>query len=207
MDNLILKILAIVFLLASVNAGAQINTLDSQQQINMDADHSELDLATSTAIFHNLRILQGTTRIEASRAETSAVTSFTDSEWQFRGDVEIDVGTTRIRADSATLTFLNHQLVNAKVGGSPAQFSDIDEANGQTTEGAAEKFDYDLASNTVRFENNASLRNADNEISGKLLLYNVTNRQVIFEGDAQSGERVRITVQPPAATDEATPDP
>ncbi|MFK8052937.1 MAG: lipopolysaccharide transport periplasmic protein LptA [Woeseiaceae bacterium] len=214
MDNLPLKFLVLFLLCISASLSAQTNVIDRRLPIVMDADHSELDLKTSTTVFYGLRITQGATRIEADNAETSSGTSFADSKWEFEGDVQIDVGTTKIRADSAVLTFLNHELVNAEVGGKPATFSDINPGTGESTEGAAKRFDYDLSSNTVRFEDDAKLRSADNEVTGKLLVYNVTNQQIVFEGDPQSGERVRITVQPPAAEDSssseddpANPDP
>jgi lipopolysaccharide transport protein LptA len=170
--------------------------------IVMDADHSEIDLTSNTTIFYGLRITQGATRIAADRAQTSAVTDFADSNWQFSGGVEIDVGTARIRASQATLRFLNHQLVNARVAGDPAQFSDTNAVTGAITEGAAETFDYDLAKDLVRFENNARISDQANEVTGKLLIYNVARQQVLFEGDAATGERVKIVIQPPDEPDE-----
>ncbi|MEM7764421.1 MAG: LptA/OstA family protein [Pseudomonadota bacterium] len=197
MANLHSSLTLLALLLVATGSHAQSAALDRRLPIDIDSDQSTLDLASGMMMHRNLRITQGATRIEAERAESSANRTFADSEWQFSGNVRIDVGETRIRAEKAVLRFVNNQLINAKVDGDPAQFSDIDERNGQTIEGAARNFDYDLERNTVRFENDARLRNADSEVSGRLLVYNVTDKQIVFEGDETNGERVRITVQPP----------
>lgn len=188
--------LALALILAAAPANAQV-TPDRAQRIFMDAQSSEIDLAGNTTVFYGLRITQGATRIAADRAETSAGTNFADSNWQFTGKVEIDVGTARIRAQQATLKFLNHQLVNARVAGKPAQFTDTNALTGVVTEGAAEKFDYDIEQELVRFEDNARISDATNEVTGKLLVYNVAKQQIVFEGDAETGERVKIIIQPP----------
>ena len=171
----------------------------------MDADRSELDLRQNRSIFYGLRITQGATRIEAERAETSAGTDFTDSRWRFAGDVRIDVGETRIRGGSADLHFVNHELVSARVAGSPATFTDTDQRSGRRTSGAAESFYYELAAGRVTFEGNARIEDGENEVSGSALVYAVEEQRVLFEGDEDSGEKVRITITPPdsQALDEA----
>lgn len=193
---------AMMMTLLAAEARAQSAAIARQLPIVMDADHSELDLDSNTTVFFGLRITQGATRIEADRAETSSGTNFADSDWQFQGNVQIDVNNSEIRADRATLKFLNHQLRSARVRGTPARFSGRNPASGELTKGAAERFDYDLESGIVRFENNARLEQGENEVTGKLLLYNVARQQVVFEGDQDTGERVRITVQPPAREDD-----
>lgn len=187
------------------DAVAQRAALDRQLPIDIDSDQSTLDLASGRMMHRNLRITQGATRIQARAAESSASRSFADSEWSFSGNVEIDVGETRIRAESATIRFLNNELISAKVNGSPAEFSDINATTGEQIEGAADKFDYDFEGNTVRFIDNARIRNADNEVTGKTLIYNVTAQKIIFEGDSDNGERVRITVQPPEEDGDSAP--
>ncbi|MEM7612519.1 MAG: lipopolysaccharide transport periplasmic protein LptA, partial [Pseudomonadota bacterium] len=158
---------------------------------------STTDISRNTTKFRGLRITQGATRIEAEQAETTAGTDFADSTWQFSGNVRIDVGSAEIRAEQADLRFLNHELVSARVAGQPAEFRDTNALTGQVTEGAAEQFDYDVANELVRFENNARISDSVNEVKGKLLVYDVAAQQVMFEGDEETGERVRIVIQPP----------
>ena len=205
MASLRLSFVILLAIAAVPLASAQL-TPDRNLPIDIDADRSEIDLASNTTTFYGLRIIQGATRIAADRAQTSAGTDFSDSNWRFSGDVEIDVGTARIRARQATLRFLNHQLVNAKVAGEPAQFSDTNPLTGVVTDGAARTFDYDLKEDLVRFENNARISDGTNEVTGKLLVYNVARQQVLFEGDAATGERVKIVIQPPQQPDDDEED-
>ena len=166
--------------------------------IVLDADNSSLDLANNASVFHQLRITQGTTRIEAERAETEARTDFSDSEWVFAGNVRIDVGESRIEADTANLYFVNRQLKRATVDGSPARFEDRDPLTGNITRGQADTFIYDFDAGIVRFEENARVADDSNEITGALLVYDVAAKKIDFEGDSDAGERVQIIIQPPA---------
>lgn len=192
--------LMLLLLLCASSAQAQ-STAARRLPINMDADSSEVDLR-GVAVFHGLRITQGTLRIAADRAQTRSGTEFADSKWQFSGNVRINVEGSEIRADNAELAFLDHQLVNAKVSGKPATFRDNNSNKGTLTQGWANTFDYDIASAVIRFEDNARIKSADNEVAGKLLLYNVNEQRIVFQGDESSGERVKITIQPPAANGE-----
>ena len=55
----------------------------------------------------------------------------------------------------------------------------------------------------VRFEGNARISDSTNEVTGALLVYDVEAQQVAFEGDSETGERVKIVVQPPEDAAEA----
>lgn len=198
------RAIAALLLAACASAGQAQLAVERGLPIVMDADNSELDLADNKTVFYGLRITQGATRIEAARAETTAGTNFADSNWQFAGNVEIDVEGASIRAASAELRFVDHRLVRARVTGEPARFIDKRPGIATVTEGQAERFDYDLDEGIVRFEGNARISDSTNEVTGALLVYDVEAQQVAFEGDAETGERVKIIVQPPEdAADEA----
>ena len=198
-------IAATLLSLLTAGASAQL-AVEPGLPIVMDADNSELNLADNTTVFYGLRITQGATRIEARRAETAAGTNFADSSWQFSGNVEIDVEGASIRAEQAELRFMSHRLVNARVTGEPARFIDQRAGTSAITEGQAERFDYDLDAGIVRFEGNARISDDNNEVTGALLVYDVNGQQVAFEGDAETGERVKIVVQPPADAGDAVED-
>lgn len=186
-------------LLAACGVAAQAQlAVERGLPIVMDADNSELNLADNTTVFYGLRITQGATRIEAARAETTAGTNFADSRWRFAGNVEIDVEGASIRASQAELRFVDHRLVRARVTGEPARFIDKRPGAVAVAEGQAERFDYDLDTGIVRFEGNARISDDTNEVTGALLVYDVEAQQVAFEGDEETGERVKIVVQPPA---------
>ena len=87
--------------------------------------------------------------------------------------------------------------MRARVTGEPARFIDQRPGVAAVTEGQAERFDYNLDEGIVRFEGNARISDNTNEVTGALLVYDVEAQQVAFEGDAETGERVKIVVQPP----------
>lgn len=186
--------LIIMFWMACLSANAQVRQ-DTNLPILLDAANSSLDLANNKSVHTRLRITQGATRIEADRADTELRSDFSDTLWRFRGNVSIDVGTASIRAQAADLYFKKNRLVSATVSGTPATFRDQDAQTGEITRGQAQSVIYDLDTELVRFENDASIANASNEISGKLLIYNVQAQKIEFEGDAD--ERVQIVIQPP----------
>ncbi|MEM9172127.1 MAG: lipopolysaccharide transport periplasmic protein LptA [Pseudomonadota bacterium] len=191
----VLTTLTILVVLSCAASVAQIQT--ANLPILLDAENSSLDLANNRSVFQGLRITQGSTRIEARQAETAARSDFTDSEWAFSGEVSVKVGSARINADTATLYFSQRELKQARVSGNPARFEDRDPVTGAITRGQAQTFVYDLATGIVRFENNARVADERNEVAGKLLVYNVAEKKVEFEGDAAAGERVQIVIQPP----------
>ncbi|MEO0575898.1 MAG: lipopolysaccharide transport periplasmic protein LptA [Pseudomonadota bacterium] len=182
-----------------LNAAAQVQQ-DTSLPILLDAANSSLDLANNRSVHTRLRITQGATRIEADRADTELASDFSDTLWRFRGNVSIDVGTASIRAETADLYFKKNRLVSATVTGLPASFRDQDALTGEVTRGQARSVVYDLDTELVRFENDASIANASNEISGKLLIYNVQAQKIEFEGDED--ERVQIVIQPPPQENE-----
>ncbi|MEL7024299.1 MAG: LptA/OstA family protein [Pseudomonadota bacterium] len=183
----------------AATAGAQ-----TQDTIFFDAANSETVMSENRTVFYRLRITQGSMRIEAERGVTQADTDFSQSRWQFEGNVEIDINNAEIRAGTADLQFDNYELVRAEVEGDLASFSDTNVETGELTEGEAKRFVYNLSDQVVRFEGNAQIRDALNTVTGGLLKYDLANQSIVFEGNEQSGERVRITIQPPPeASDEA----
>lgn len=177
------------------SAGAQ-----NQDTIFFDAANSETVMSENRTVFYRLRITQGSMRIEAERGVTQADTDFSQSRWQFDGAVEIDINNAQIRADAADLQFNNYELVRAEVEGDLASFSDTNIETGELTEGQAQKFVYNLSDQVVRFEGQAEIRDALNTVTGGLLKYDLANQSIVFEGNEQNGERVRITIQPPPET-------
>ncbi len=180
------------------------------QTIFFDAANSNTIVSENRTVFYRLRITQGNMRIEAEKGITQAGTDFSESSWEFEGNVEIDIENAEIRADAADLKFINYELVRAEVEGEPASFSDVNAETGERTEGQAERFVYNLSDQVIRFEDSTSIRDSRNSVTGRLLKYDLVNQNIVFEGDEQSGERVRITIQPPPdaqdpeALDEAT---
>ena len=155
----------------AATAGAQ-----TQDTIFFDAANSETVMSENRTVFYRLRITQGSMRIEAERGVTQADTDFSQSRWQFEGNVEIDINNAEIRAGTADLQFDNYELVRAEVEGDLASFSDTNVETGELTEGEAKRFVYNLSDQVVRFEGNAQIRDALNTVTGGLLKYDLANQ-------------------------------
>lgn len=194
--NWLAGFLCVTLLAASQAVWSQ---LQSTMPIVFDAANSETLISQNKTVFYRLRITQGTMRIEAEKGTTEAGTDFAESRWEFEGNVEIDINNAEIRADAATLEFVDYQLARADIGGRPATFSDINAQTGEKTEGQAQRFVYNLTDQIIRFEESARIRDARNIVEGKLLRYDLANQNIAFEGNEETGERVRITIQPPPA--------
>ena len=183
----------------AATAGAQ-----TQDTIFFDAANSETVMSENRTVFYRLRITQGSMRIEAERGVTQADTDFSQSRWQFEGNVEIDINNAEIRAGTADLQFDNYELVRAEVEGDLASFSDTNVETGELTEGEAKRFVYNLSDQVVRFEGNAQIRDALNTVTGGLLKYDLANQSCVFECIDHSGERVGLSILPTTeASDEA----
>lgn len=195
--------IAAVLLLAGAPLAAQV-ALDPTLPIALDADTSDFDRRRNVVVFTGLSIVQGPLRIRAERAQASQI-DFENAVWDFSGNVRIDLEESQLRADAAQLTFLGFRLTRAVATGGPAEFEDAGTASGKLVRGRAGRIDYDLGSGIIRLSEGAWLAEGPNEISGATLVYNAPEERVLAEGD---GERVRITIVPPAANgDRAAPAP
>ena len=74
------------------------------------------------------RITQGDLTIAADDALATGFEFDEASEWRFTGNVRIEVATAVMEADSAVFTFADGQLSRGELEGTPASFSDTDEA-------------------------------------------------------------------------------
>lgn len=192
--------IAAVLLLTGAPLAAQV-ALDPTLPIALDADTSDFDRRRNVVVFTGLSIVQGPLRIRAERAQASQI-DFENAVWDFSGNVRIDLEESQLRADAAQLTFLGFRLTRAVATGGPAEFEDAGTASGKLVRGRAGRIDYDLGSGILRLSEGAWLAEGPNEISGATLVYNAPEERVLAEGD---GERVRITIVPPAANGDDTP--
>jgi len=167
--------------------------------ISLDADSSSFDRRSNTVSFRGLRISQGSLGIEADNALATGL-DFENSEWQFAGNVRINIESAKILAGTAELQFVNHQLLSAALRGEPARFADVAQETGEPIIGQANLFQYDTASGTIRMTEQAFLSEGPNEISGCDLLYDL-GRETITASSSDCGQPVRMTIQPPKAPD------
>ena len=173
-----------------------------QQPILLDADSTQVDLRTNSAVFHKVRISQGTTSITADQGQASRHASgldFDNSVWVFRSNVKITMDQGLLTSDDATITFANKVLSKAVANGKPAAFEQHIAKTGKLAQGRAETIEYDVRDGIVHLSKNAWVSNGEDEIRGESLKYNVLAQSIVAEASEQGSQRVHIIITPPPA--------
>jgi lipopolysaccharide transport protein LptA len=195
-----LKVLAVFALLApSVQASAAA-ARETQQSILLDAQSTEVDLRTNNAIFHKVRISQGSMSVTADQGQATKHTTgldFDNSVWVFRGNVKITMDQGQLTSDDAQITFTNKVLTKAVADGKPAEFEQHIAKTGKVVHGHADTIDYDIAKDQIHLSKNAYLTNGDNEIRDESLRYNILAQTIVAEEAEQGSQRVHIIITPP----------
>ncbi|HWX81886.1 MAG TPA: lipopolysaccharide transport periplasmic protein LptA [Steroidobacteraceae bacterium] len=183
---------------AAVPASAAV-TRDPQLPILLDAQSTEVDLRTNTAVFNKVRISQGNIAITADQGHASQTTAldFDNNLWIFRGNVKITMDQGLLTADEAQITFVNKALTRAVANGKPAAFEQVVAKTGKLAKGRADLIDYDVGNGVVRLSKDAYLSDGQNEIHGESLKYNVRAQSVAAEAAEQGSQRVHIIITPP----------
>jgi len=111
--------LALLGLPGSAASGATL--ADATKPISLDAASTNFDYRNNLLTFRKVRIAQGGMSVEADEATATGL-DFENSEWRFMGAVHIRMPNGLLNSDSATITFRNNLITNAKIAGSPADF-------------------------------------------------------------------------------------
>jgi lipopolysaccharide export system protein LptA len=173
---------------------------DPQQPILLDAQSTEVDLRTNSAVFNKVRISQGNMTITADQGhatQTNTALNFDNNLWVFRGNVKITMDQGVLSSDEAQITFVNKALTRAVATGKPATFEDFIPKTGRTAKGKAGTVDYDASSGVVHFSQDAYLSDGQNEIRGESLRYNVGAQSISADAAEQGAKRVHIIITPP----------
>lgn len=171
------------------------------QKIVVDAVPVDVNYRDNTALLRDVVITQGDMRIEAAEARVKGGLDFENGEWTISGNVRIDAEGGKLRADKAVVSFRNNLISRATITGTPAEFEQL-RKDGTTSRGRAPTIDYQTASGTVSFRDNAWLSDGCNEITAKELFYNIKEQSVQGQPNAApsatpiGGGRVRIVIQP-----------
>src|SRR5580692_10226686 len=118
----------------------------TQLPILLDAQSTEVDLRTNTAVFNKVRISQGNMLISADQGhatQTNAL-NFDNNLWVFRGNVKITMDQGLLTSDEAQITFLNKVLTRAVANGKPAEFQSLVATTGKVVHGRANTVDYEV---------------------------------------------------------------
>ena len=172
---------------------------EPQLPILLDAQSTEVDLRTNSAVFSKVRISQGNMAITADQGHASQTTAldFDNNLWVFRGNVKITMDQGLLTSDEAQITFVNKVLTRAVANGKPAEFEQIVAKTGKLAKGRADLIDYDVSNGVVRLSKDAYLSDGQNEIRGESLKYNVRAQSVAAEAADQGSQRVHIIITPP----------
>jgi lipopolysaccharide transport protein LptA len=185
--------------LLGVTAAAQ--TPRENQKIVLDAVPVNIDWRSNTAVFRDVVITQGDTRIEAALANVKGGLDFENGEWTVSGNVRIRADGGNLSSDKAVVSFNNNLISRAVVTGAPAEFEQ-QRTDGTTSRGHASTISYEPGTGTVSLRENAWLSDGCNEITGQQLVYNIKQQRVQGQPQPVAGAdgRIRITIQPKGET-------
>ncbi len=179
--------------------GQSTQTQQSDQHVIIEAGPSEIDLRNNIVHYRDVRITQGTVRLEADEGSAKGSVRGGDntenSEWLFSRNVHIKVEGGSLEADEARVTIVNSRMQHAVITGSPATFEKRLE-NGDVVHGRAGTIEYDVPNRIVHLRDNAYLTDGSKEISHQNLTYSIAEEKVIANPTEQNEERVRITINP-----------
>lgn len=187
----------ILFLLLLASGIVLAQSSDLRLPITLQADSTNYDGKSSMMMFQGLRLIQGSTNIEADEGRASKI-DFEDAVWHFTGNVIIDVDAGHIESESAELRFTDTQLRLAIIVGSPATFELKRPGSTETTYAQAGRLKYDLTTGVVEFSDNAVITEGGNQISSSYLMYNIVEQRINARS-SDDGVPVQITVIPEAS--------
>lgn len=194
------KTLVCFALLSQLMPARAATSRDTQLPILLDAQSSEVDLRTNSAVFNKVRISQGTMAISADQGhatQTTTALDFDNNLWVFRGNVKITMDQGVLLSDEAQITFVNKQLTRAVATGKPATFEQLIAKTGKVAKGRAGEVDYEVSKGVVHFSKDAYLTDGQNEIRGESLKYNVGAQSISADAAEQGSKRVHMIITPP----------
>jgi lipopolysaccharide transport protein LptA len=190
--------------------GAQAASSDpASRSVAWNATVGNLDLRNDTAeLSGNVRVWQGPTSIEAEAAKGTHLNS-DDSRWTFSQSVHIRTADADLQSTSASASFLDGQLAQARVEGSPAHFEQRGGEPDRQVRGQAGVIEYDFATGIVRLSDQVWFSNGKDEFRGDVVVYDVRDERVQINPGGQSSGRVRGIIRPrdDAGTSSLAPPP
>lgn len=198
MDSFTTKLGAVCTLLLAVPGTATAQAGAGPLTLSIDADYSSLDRQANRGTFEGLHLTvepEGLV-ITADEASVSGLDA-NRGMWQLAGNVRVTLGTTLLRADSATFTFGDETLVRGELAGSPAVFEERQGEGRDPVVGSAERVHYSNAESIIRLEGGVTMTAGPNRITGCDVIYDLAQERV-SSGTSDCGEPFRITIIPPA---------
>jgi lipopolysaccharide export system protein LptA len=185
------SVLLLLTLFSSVHAAELADDV-----LQVDADDGEFDLRESEQHLRgNVLITQGAMSIAAEEAVGKGE-STDNSRWTFSRSVHLQTREADLKSNTATAAFLNGQLTEATVKGSPAVFEQRTAPADKQIRGRAGQIDYDITKGIVKLTNDVWFSYGGNEFRGDVVVYNVRDEKVVVNPVGQSNGRVNIRIRP-----------
>lgn len=131
---------------------------------------------------------------------------FNTGEREFRGDVFMEQGATKLEADKLTAQYKDEELEIATAFGNPAVFHKQSEGEEQEVVGEALRLELDEIKDILTLYEDASLTKGGDVIQGEIIVYNIVTEEMTIRGGSaeeqstgdatQETTRPRITIQP-----------
>jgi lipopolysaccharide transport protein LptA len=160
--------LGILVILVGGDALAQ----ESSPPCELAADSWSLEGQSTRGVFRGIRVTCEDVNISADEA-TAAEVLPEQGEWQFRGNLRIEVESAVLTAESATFAFKDNDVVSAEVVGTPAVLEDFIAEENDSVRGTAGRIYYDNVARTATMEDGASLVLGTSEMSGCGIVYHL----------------------------------
>ncbi len=117
------------------------------------------------------------------------------SRWTFETAVRIRSAEADLQSNVATAAFVNGQIADARIEGSPARFEQIGASDNRQVRGRAGVIEYDFNTGVVKLTNQVWFSNGKDEFRGDVVIYNVRDERVQINPGGSSN-RVRGIIRP-----------
>ncbi|MFT7404204.1 lipopolysaccharide transport periplasmic protein LptA [Zhongshania sp.] len=120
------------------------------------------------------------------------------------GNVNMSQGSLKIRADKLTIVESDRKVEKVIAEGTPAYFEQQPRADEGVVIATAQRIEYSLQDEEILLQRNASITHQGSKISGDRVVYSGRKQMVVADGGSNDKEnRVKMTLQPQAVTDDA----
>lgn len=120
------------------------------------------------------------------------------------GNVNMSQGSLKIRADKLTIVESDRKVEKVIAEGTPAYFEQQPRADEGVVIATAQRIEYSLQEEEILLQRNASITHQGSKISGDRVVYSGRKQMVVADGGSNDKEnRVKMTLQPQAVTDDA----
>lgn len=115
----------------------------------------------------------------------------------YTGNVQVDQGTLRVRADRMQVDYQNQKVVSITFTGSPATYQQQLEGNAGPVRANADTITYYTRNERLFLNGNAFLEQEGNEIRGNEIRYDIVAGRI--DAESRADQKVRMTLQPDRA--------